>query len=320
MNSVLPNIEIRHSFVIPCFNQENFIEKAVESVCSQTEPPYELIILDDCSTDQTVNVALSCLKRLKPFFPYKIVVNKKNMGIPRNMKKAAEVASGNVISMLGGDDYFLPHTVQEVRKSIQLYGIDPDADLYVCFSTSIEFFPELDQTKEIKYKVINNSILTSAIRKTASFVKVGFSRKLMKTAIYPESIGLWADWFWDVSLAMNANSYYVLGRPCFVHTSGVGVSSKALVADLEISYLKSCNLILTTYGTRIKIIERIYLMGERYYYLGKINNSYIYKTLGFLFFIFNLFTTPSIISFKSSLIRYLPNFIVNLIRRIKKWI
>ena len=71
------------SVVIPNYNYANYIEKRIESIINQTYPIYELIILDDCSTDDSVKVienVVNNLKKVKPDIMVKFVKNKKNSG------------------------------------------------------------------------------------------------------------------------------------------------------------------------------------------------------------------------------------------------
>ena len=66
------------SVIIPNNNYENFIEERIDSVLKQTYPIYELIILDDCSIDNSVKKIMSVMEKYEGIIKYKIVVNKEN--------------------------------------------------------------------------------------------------------------------------------------------------------------------------------------------------------------------------------------------------
>lgn len=90
------------SVLIPTYNKAEFIEEAIESVLAQTYENFELIIVDDCSTDNTVNIVQKFLgDRRIQFFQ-----NKKNLGIGGNWNKALSYAKGKYIKYLMADDKF----------------------------------------------------------------------------------------------------------------------------------------------------------------------------------------------------------------------
>lgn len=86
------------SVIIANYNYKRYISEAVESVLSQTIPPDEFIIIDDCSTDGSYDV----IKEYKNVAS--IVVNKKNLGIVDNFNKAVSLAQGDYIAFLGADN------------------------------------------------------------------------------------------------------------------------------------------------------------------------------------------------------------------------
>lgn len=90
------------SVQIPTFNQEKFIANAIESALLQNYPDLEVIVLDDCSTDNTYQVAGSFTDaRLKVFR------NDKNIGRVKNYNRLLyELVSGEWVVNLDGDDYF----------------------------------------------------------------------------------------------------------------------------------------------------------------------------------------------------------------------
>lgn len=108
------------SVVIPNYNYANYIEKRIESIINQTYPIYELIILDDCSTDDSVKVienVVNNLKKVKPDIMVKFVKNKKNSGcVFKQWQKAFELSTGDYLWIAEADDlcskYFLNVAMQ----------------------------------------------------------------------------------------------------------------------------------------------------------------------------------------------------------------
>ena len=76
------------SYVVTTYNIEKYVEESVKCAFAQTYSPLEIVLSDDCSTDQTFEI----MKRMADEYqgPHKIVLNRnvKNMGITKHMNKA----------------------------------------------------------------------------------------------------------------------------------------------------------------------------------------------------------------------------------------
>ena len=93
------------SYVVTAYNIENYIAEAVQCAFDQTYSPLEIILSDDCSTDETFEI----MKRMAASYegPHKVVLNRNeiNLGITRHMNKAfLKLSSGEVIVVAHGDD------------------------------------------------------------------------------------------------------------------------------------------------------------------------------------------------------------------------
>ncbi len=87
------------SVVMPVYNAKDFVEKAIDSILNQTEKDLELIIIDDCGTDGTMDI-VSKIKDNR----IRIVKNEKNMGIAYSRNKAIELSKGDYICPMDHDD------------------------------------------------------------------------------------------------------------------------------------------------------------------------------------------------------------------------
>ena len=94
------------SVIMPVFNEERYIRKAIESVLEQSLSDFELIVVDDGSTDDT-------LKIIKSFDDERIrVITQSNRGPGASRNTALEIARGEYIMFLDGDDFFCPDALR----------------------------------------------------------------------------------------------------------------------------------------------------------------------------------------------------------------
>jgi glycosyltransferase involved in cell wall biosynthesis len=89
------------SIIIPTYNCDRYIVRAVESVLEQEDCSYEIIIIDDGSTDRTQQV-------LEPYVDRLRYILQNNQGVAAARNRGIDLAKGNLIAFLDADDYFLP--------------------------------------------------------------------------------------------------------------------------------------------------------------------------------------------------------------------
>lgn len=109
------------SVLMTAYNREKYITEAIESVLHSTLTDFELIIVDDGSTDNTVKIAekyTNTDKRVKLF------INEKNLGDYYNRNKAASYASGKYLKYLDSDDLIYSNGLEVFVNSMERF---PDA-------------------------------------------------------------------------------------------------------------------------------------------------------------------------------------------------
>lgn len=119
----------RVSVIIPCFNLGRYLEEAVDSVLAQTFQDFEIIIVNDGSTDEMTNTLLADFKR-----PRTQVLFTEHRGLPAARNLAIEESRGRYISALDADDKFHPLFLE---KTISLLEANPSVAFV---STWIEIF------------------------------------------------------------------------------------------------------------------------------------------------------------------------------------
>lgn len=115
---------VRFSVIVPLYNKARYIEKAVNSVLGQTYKDYELIVVDDGSTDGSLDIVLRLLGKEGN---HQRVVSQTNAGVSMARNKGAELAKGDYICFLDSDDWWEPTFLEGMNRLIETC---PDAGLY----------------------------------------------------------------------------------------------------------------------------------------------------------------------------------------------
>ena len=115
---------MKFSVIIPLFNKGPYISKALASVIAQTFRDFELIVVDDGSTDDSFTVAQSLLENADVKH---LLIRQENAGVSMARNNGVMVASGDYICFLDADDWWAPSFLERMDWLIHEY---PDAGIY----------------------------------------------------------------------------------------------------------------------------------------------------------------------------------------------
>ena len=111
------------SIITPCFNSEKYLEKMINSVISQSYKSWELIIVDDYSTDNSINIIN---KYLNLDARIKLIKLKNKSGPAFARNKGINLAKGGYITFLDADDYwgknFLKYSLESINNHVFIYS------------------------------------------------------------------------------------------------------------------------------------------------------------------------------------------------------
>lgn len=135
------------SVIVPVYNNENYIEECLDSIINQTYKNIEIIIINDGSTDTSMNKCLNFCKmdnRLKVF-------SKNNEGVSIARNTALRYANGEYITFIDADDKYFPDTLERMLNAIK----ENNSDIAICAYTVEE---SSKRNKDSIYKNISNHI------------------------------------------------------------------------------------------------------------------------------------------------------------------
>ena len=146
------------SVIIAAYNIEKYIQRCIESVVNQSEREIEIIIVNDGSTDNTLNI----INKVNELDDRIIVINKKNQGLIEARKTGLKYANGEFILFLDGDDWLENNCIEELYKTAN----DKKADVvlynaYMVYDDRKEIFDTFIEKfiDDIKKNPVKNLLL-----------------------------------------------------------------------------------------------------------------------------------------------------------------
>lgn len=218
------------SVIIPLYNKENFIEETLQTVQNQTFQDFEIIIIDDGSTDNSFEIASKFISQNI------VIIKQKNQGVSVARNFGIKKAQSHHIALLDADDLWHSNHLFELKKQIELF---PNAGLY-CNNYQISYAKKMCRSSQFNFdfnkdclivndffkaSIINSVAWTSAVAISKDKFNIigGFNSKL-KTA---QDLDLW------IRLALK---YEVIFNPTITMTYKIYVENS--LSKNEFNYLR----------------------------------------------------------------------------------
>lgn len=107
------------SVIMTAYNSENYIEEAIESILKQTYENFEFIIIDDGSTDHTLDIILDYQKRDDRI----MAISRKNIGLAQSLNDGVRIARGEYIARIDADDVC---SLDRFERQVEYLNTHPD--------------------------------------------------------------------------------------------------------------------------------------------------------------------------------------------------
>lgn len=172
---------IKVSVVITAYNVEKYIKKAINSVLNQTYKNIEIVVVEDCSTDNTLKF-IKGLQKSDLAFPINLVQHKENVGAGLSRRDGIKASTGDFIMLLDADDWlnkdYIEHLVDKQKETgadIVGGGItycyeDTDKFKTETFGTTVsEGFQKFMDYNNGKIVFLNNKIVRSTMYDTVEY-------------------------------------------------------------------------------------------------------------------------------------------------------
>lgn len=158
------------SLIVPIYNSQNYLEKCIKSLISQTLKDIQIILINDGSTDNSEKI-------IKSFDDERIVyISKNNEGIGKTRNLGIDKATGEFLAFVDSDDYLNEHFCEYMYQK----AVNDDCDLVVC-----DFFEERNTLVGIKFKDFKDTNLKET-PELINYINLGPCNKLYKKSLFDD--------------------------------------------------------------------------------------------------------------------------------------
>lgn len=211
------------SILLPTHNAEKYIDQTLESIRDQEYPNIQIVIFDDCSSDNTalkINNFIEKNKNINIFFN----VNKKNLGVTRNCNAILAKCTGKYISFFAGDDFMRSDKILK-----QVIYMENNPNVSFCYH-AVNIF---DQSIN---KVINSTSLIQKYFKFSDLIISGgimgacsvFARaKSIPPYGFDSRYPVLSDWKMQIDLSLRGKIGFIPKKLCTYRKHTGGLSSNA---------------------------------------------------------------------------------------------
>ena len=251
------------SVIMPCYNAAKYIGASIESVMNQTYNNWELLITDDCSTDNSREIVEKyCQKDPR----VKLLQLEKNSGAGPARNNSIKAAQGRYIAFLASDDMWKPQKLEEQIRFMQNNGYE----FVMCQTEVVDADCNLVGFSKRKKKVSYNSTLIVNYIGTSAVI---YDTKNVGK-VYMRPIRHSQDWVLWLDILKTARYAYCLEKPLSVYreTPGSLSSNKSKYIDYHIKIYQE------VFGfSKVKAVFYMYCLSLPCFVLKKLRNRYYGK-------------------------------------------
>lgn len=236
---------LKVSVVLPCYNCEKYIVKTIKSILSQTVKPIEIILVNDASTDNTLEILRE--KENKYSEVIKVINLKNNKGVSHARNCGVENSNGSHILFMDSDDIAEPKLIEKHLERLEELNFNKKERYILCYSAYIQTDEIGNQVSEVVegiqfqpeealgYEFIRNHISTSGVLVNKEF--------FIESGGFNKNINLSEDWDLWLRLAAIGGFAYVDEPLVRVRRHGKNASSNInKMIDAEKNVLKQYNI------------------------------------------------------------------------------
>lgn len=216
------------SIILPVYNGEDIIEKCIKSILNQTYENFELIIINDASSDNTTNIINEISKKDSRI---KIIHNKKNSGVSKSRNLGIEEATGEYITFIDSDDFYEKNALEIMHKLITEHDVDALRFAYNICSNNTE---KRLYSEKYTNKLYNKNNISEFIKDILSNDLQGYlwliilKSQYAKEVKFNESLGMMEDTVWYIEILNKIDTIYFTNEVLYNYTNNIDSASHSL--------------------------------------------------------------------------------------------
>lgn len=242
------------SIVLPVYNGAKYLEFAIHGVLQQTYQNFELIIVNDCSTDSTLSIAESFQKQDSRI---RIINNKINLKLPSSLNAGFDSAKGDLFTWTSDDNIHHPNFLEELLKQLTNHKADlvySDVNI-INQDGELKFHNKMGSPEELVY---HNSIGASFLyKRNVHEILGGYNSNLFLIEDYD---------FWLRAKIQNFSFFYfpVALYDYRVHDSSLSSTQKSMPVLVKYRYSMLSKTQNTSRELRFKSVTNLLFNGRKY--------------------------------------------------------
>lgn len=248
------------SVVIPAYNSARFVGGAIESVLAQTFPDFEIIVVDDGSTDDTAQAVTPYLSDSRVRY-----VQQSNHGAAHAKNVGARMALGCYVLFLDADDAIAPNTLEIMRRQFEETGAA------WCI---VDVVKRIGENRKIRHVGYPKGDLLTAILEADFITRSPFyvRQDFLDCGMYDEAFPIREDWDINIRMIMSGRPFVYIPEPLYIYARTEG----SLMTGNRLRILTCTEMLLRKHHKRLaddgdQKIARIYAsnmwnLARQYFY------------------------------------------------------
>lgn len=273
MNTSKPLISI----IIPNYNYAHFIGETLQALADQKNKNFELVVVDDASTDKSVEI----IEKYAPLFPFfKFIQNQENKGVAFSTNLGVGNSSCEYVSFGASDDLLLPDYFTEYEQVILRDKPKMICSKYAYFiDHNFSKSTSLDLLKTQEIQNLSPKTLVKTIRKNKFWIPgntVCVQKELfVKSGGYDVSFGLHMDWFVFLKIGFQYGLTYIPKTLCLMRKHSSSFNQAASDQDRISAYENMLDDLILSEN---KVLKRAFIKSHSFYELGNTFFTYLKRS------------------------------------------
>ena len=233
------------SVIVPIYNASKYLSRSIESILNQSYDNLEIILIDDCSTDNSKEIIKKyALKdtRIKPFY------SEVNQGVSKSRNIGLKSVSGDYVMFMDADDYIVKDMIKIMLEKAIKYNSDM-IDSYHLIIYNNKTFLEHKPLKEDL--ILGNKDNIEMITKSSYITGKLINTKLLKGLLFNESLRRYEDLVFEHELKLRVNNYCLIKDVLYYYYQVTGSLINTLGEKHKV-YLEAAKIVLDLYKNENK--------------------------------------------------------------------